>query len=33
MRLTFICKLEIDTIYHNILDEIGLHSSKLIISR
>ncbi len=28
MRLTFICKLEIDTIYHNILDEIGLHSSK-----
>ena len=28
MRLTFTCKLSIDPVYHNVLDEISLHASK-----
>jgi len=28
MKLTFTCKLNVDPIYHSILDEISLHSSK-----
>lgn len=28
MKLTFTCKLSIDSVYHNVLDEIALHASK-----